>query len=126
MLKRATIFYLVLFGSALLTARAQGFYTTAIGITSPGFLGSSFNLNFYFEAGAPVFGSGYHLYEIDSSSKLVFHGESLGAVGAAFSIVNDGDVLDHNNSDPPREVAEWVSTDSGPTISGWNGFEFSA
>ena len=47
-----------------------------------------------------MFGSGYHLYEIDSSSKLVFHGESLGGVGAAFSIVNDGDVLDHNNADP--------------------------
>ena len=53
--------------------------------------------NFILSPDAPVFGSGYHIYEIDSNSKLVFHGATLGGVGASFSVVNDGDLLDSSH-----------------------------
>jgi hypothetical protein len=98
MFKRAAILSFVLLGCDF-RASAQGIYTPAIAITSPGLPGpKSFNLDFYFEPGAPVQGYGYHVYTIDSNAKLVFGGETLGGVGARFLAVNDGDVLDRNHA----------------------------
>jgi hypothetical protein len=100
MLKRTATFCLALFGCAL-HASAQGFYTTANAITSPGSIfPNSFNLEFRFEPGAPVFGFGYHIYTIDSNLKLVFNATTLGGVQAGFSVVQDGDVLDQSHIDP--------------------------
>ena len=118
MTKRAAIISVLLLGCAF-QASAQGVYTTAIGITSPGFLGHDFNLNFYFEAGAPVFGYGYHLYDIDSSLKLVFHGATLGGVQASFSVVNEGEVLDRSRfAAPPFSLDGYQLTLDQPFLVG--------
>ena len=95
MLKQAAVVYALLCGCALHTS-AQGFYTTAIAI-NPGTFQPGFNLAFFFEPGAPVFGSGYQTYSIDSSLKLAYRFATLGGVGAGFSLVNEGDVLDHSH-----------------------------
>ena len=92
------MFYFAWFGCALL-ASAQELYTTAISVGPDAAFGG-FDLNFRFEPGAPVFGSGYHNFTIDSNSKMVFHGATAGGVGAGFSVVNDGDVLDKSHVDP--------------------------
>ncbi len=111
MLKRAIIGFFI-FSCFAARASAQGIYTTAFAITPNSSFGG---LDLYddFEPGAPVFGGGYHIYSIDSSLKLVFQGSTLGGVGARFSIVNEGDVLD-----PSRFVAPPFSLDGYQLIVG--------
>ena len=112
MFKRAAVFYLVLCGWAL-PASPQSIYTTAVAITPDhGLFPGGFDLYDYFEPGAPIQGTGYHIYTIDSSLKLVGQGVTLGPVGARFAVVNDGDVLDQSHFRRTSSFAEWVSTDS--------------
>jgi hypothetical protein len=93
MLTRAAVLSFVLLACAS-RASAQDVYTTAIGVTQQSVV---FDLNFYFEPGAPVQGYGYQAYVIDSNSKLTNGTETLGGVAARFLVVNDGDVLDKSH-----------------------------